>query len=57
MVHMCQVHSLRWYYDILTGRVEQYDEGKPGFVPLAGWTDNKLVDKLDQIERSEVSCD
>ena len=22
------------YYDILTGRIEKYDEGKPGFVPL-----------------------
>ncbi len=24
-----------WYYDIMTGRIEKYDEGAPGFVPLA----------------------
>jgi carbonic anhydrase len=24
-----------WYYDIMTGRIERYDEGVPGFVPLA----------------------
>jgi len=25
-----------WYYDILTGRIEQYDEGAKRFLPLAG---------------------
>jgi carbonic anhydrase len=25
-----------WYYDILTGRIEEYDEGKKKFVALAG---------------------
>jgi carbonic anhydrase len=25
-----------WYYDILTGRIEEYDEEKRKFVPLAG---------------------
>ena len=25
-----------WYYDILTGRIEEYDEGARRFVPLAG---------------------
>jgi carbonic anhydrase len=25
-----------WYYDILTGRIEQYDEALKKFVPLAG---------------------
>jgi carbonic anhydrase len=25
-----------WYYDILTGRIEQYDEQRRGFVPLLG---------------------
>jgi carbonic anhydrase len=25
-----------WYYDILTGRIEQYDEQARRFVPLAG---------------------
>ena len=25
-----------WYYDILTGRIEEYDEGKKRFSPLAG---------------------
>ncbi len=25
-----------WYYDILTGRIEEYDEGQKRFVPLAG---------------------
>jgi carbonic anhydrase len=25
-----------WYYDILTGRIEQYDEQQRGFVPLLG---------------------
>jgi carbonic anhydrase len=25
-----------WYYDILTGRIEEYDEEKRGFVALAG---------------------
>jgi carbonic anhydrase len=25
-----------WYYDILTGRIEEYDEKKKGFVALAG---------------------
>jgi len=25
-----------WYYDILTGRIEEYDEGLKKFVPLAG---------------------
>ncbi|MGO8756897.1 MAG: carbonic anhydrase [Terracidiphilus sp.] len=24
-----------WYYDILTGRIEEYDEARQGFVPLA----------------------
>ena len=25
-----------WYYDILTGRIEEYDEGQKKFVSLAG---------------------
>ena len=25
-----------WYYDILSGRIEQYDEGDGRFIPLAG---------------------
>jgi carbonic anhydrase len=25
-----------WYYDILTGRIEQYDEEMRRFLPLAG---------------------
>jgi len=25
-----------WYYDILSGRIEQYDEGDGRFLPLAG---------------------
>jgi carbonic anhydrase len=25
-----------WYYDILTGRIEQYDEQMRRFLPLAG---------------------
>jgi carbonic anhydrase len=25
-----------WYYDILTGRIEQYDEGIRRFLPLVG---------------------
>ena len=25
-----------WYYDILTGRIEQYDEQQRKFVPLLG---------------------
>jgi carbonic anhydrase len=25
-----------WYYDILTGRIEEYDEKLKKFVPLAG---------------------
>ena len=25
-----------WYYDILTGRIEEWDEGQKRFVPLAG---------------------
>jgi carbonic anhydrase len=25
-----------WYYDILRGRIEEYDEGKKRFSPLAG---------------------
>jgi carbonic anhydrase len=29
-----KVHG--WYYDILTGRIEEYDEEKKGFVALAG---------------------
>jgi carbonic anhydrase len=27
-----QIHG--WYYDIMTGRIEQYDEQRRGFVPL-----------------------
>jgi carbonic anhydrase len=26
----------RWCYDILTGRIEEYDKGKKRFFPLAG---------------------
>jgi carbonic anhydrase len=29
-----QVHG--WYYDILSGRIEQFDEGAGKFVPLVG---------------------
>jgi carbonic anhydrase len=25
-----------WYYDILTGRIEEYDEGMGRFAPLVG---------------------
>lgn len=26
-----------WYYDILSWRIERYDEGMRRFVPLLGW--------------------
>jgi carbonic anhydrase len=25
-----------WYYEILSGRIEEYDEGKERFLPLLG---------------------
>jgi carbonic anhydrase len=32
--HILEVHG--WYYDILTGRIEQYDEQQRKFLPLLG---------------------
>ena len=33
-----------WYYDILSGRIEQYDESQGRFLPLAGWDPSGATD-------------